>query len=349
MPLARPIRLAAALIAASTVTPALADPTLVGGRSDSRCLTSLHLAEAAFRSTSGSMLWPIPAPATRGTRIVLAPTSRDISGGNAIEADAGTFTIIHGATGEPTTFWATGLSGGRRLVVVEEPFNWRGDWYFTYLVDRSMTPQLLASAFGKGDAGLKPLLGPSRWNPPLVLKDSRSGQYWLIDRGEPYEVMRDWAVHGFTKGAMTTSCRISFGYGPRSDVSTALPAVRRLAAALDQALGPGTGEGTLQQTAALRNAVAHEWANASLRPWALTDAPYNSRGEVDRGLAEWASGVPARQALLRRIEAGYPAAERALGRYYAERFPGRGAPARMARDALDHMFRSYFVFSKRRT
>jgi hypothetical protein len=128
-----------------------------------------------------------------------------------------------------------------------------------------------------------------------------------------------------------------------------LPAVRELAAALDEALGPGTGEGTLHQTAAVRDEVAREWANASLRPWALTDPPYNSRGEVDRGLAEWARGVAAREALLRRIKASYPAAERELARYYAARFERSPALAQLARTALDHMFRSYFVFSKRQS
>jgi hypothetical protein len=116
---------------------------------------------------------------------------------------------------------------------------------------------------------------------------------------------------------------------------------------LDEALGPGTGEGTLHQSARIRTTVDKEWANAAQRPWALTSTPYNSRAEVDAGLREWARGNGARARLLRRIRALYPGAERDLAAYYARRRSGRsGSPSALARKALDHMFRTYFVFSK---
>jgi hypothetical protein len=233
-------------------------------------------------------------------------------------------------------------------VVVDEPFNWRGDWYFVYLVPADFTPERLARERGAANSLLKPVLGNNRWSPPVILQDA-SGEYWLIDRGEPYELMPDWKVYTPARDRMVVKCRISFGYSPAADVSRMLPNVRNLAKALDEALGPGTGEGTLQQTAALRSEVAKAWANASLRPWALTDEPYNSRTEVEHGLEEWARGSAPRTALLDRIRKTYPSAERELGSYYRRAFEHSHQSAeRLARKVLDHMLRSYFVFSKSR-
>jgi hypothetical protein len=339
------------LLMLGAAATASANPRIVGNSRDGRCHDALQLADAAFRSTSGSLLWPIAIPARRTTKIVLRQNARDISGGNAIDVDPSGFATlsrVFAKDQEDTIFWAKGLSSGSRLVVVDEPFNWRGDWYYVYLIAPDMTPERFAKERVSENSTLKPLLGDNRWNPPVALQVARSHDYWLIDRGEPYEVMADWTVYLPAKNGMITPCRISFSYSPREGVSGKLPAVRKLAAALDEVLGPGTGEGTLHQTAAIRDEVAREWANASLRPWALTDPPYNSRAEVERGLAEWAKGNTARAALQRRIMAIYPAAERELARYYAVRFKRTDTSAQgLSRNVLDHMFRSYFVFSKR--
>jgi len=328
--------------------PAVARPSFVGDARDTHCQQALHLAKDAFRSTSGSLLWPIVKPSSPSTQIVLSQNARDISGGDALDVTPSAFTTLpQAADGRAMTYWATHPYRNKRLVITDQPFNWRGDWYSVYLVSADTSPQRFAKERDQEHSALKPLLGDNRWNPPIVLQDVVSHEYWLIDRGEPNEVMPDWTVYLPADGQLTMPCRISFGYTVRQGANEQLPATRKLAAMLDEALGPGTGEGTLQQTAAIRGQVAKEWANASLRPWALTDEPYNSRVEVERGLAEWAKGSVQRTNLLRHIKALYPAAERELASYYAVHFHRAVGPARLlSHQVLDHMLRGYFVFPK---
>jgi hypothetical protein len=143
-------------------------------------------------------------------------------------------------------------------------------------------------------------------------------------------------------------CGIVFGSEPGSRERLLPAEVRALSRLLDEALGPGTDEGTLQPTAGLRNKAAHVRANATFRPWALVSAtPYNSRAEVDAGLEEWARGVRPRRLLLAKIIAAYTPAQRSLATFYERAFGlPRADAAEVAAWALDIIFRSYFVFPR---
>lgn len=335
---------------------AAANPSIVGNGSDPRCVEALGLATAAFRSDSTTLLWPIAQPSRGPMKIVLRQSGADINGGHAIDADPLQFDVLRQQLRDDyavTTYWGKHVSAGKRLVIVAEPHGWRGDWYAVYRLEPDMTPEQLAEQLkaraGSVEAAPKPDLGDNRWNPPIILMDTRSGDYWLIDRGEPYEIMADWRVHAVVRDGLSTPCRISFGHSDSAGLAGMPPAVRQLAAELDEVLGPGTNEGTLRPTAGVRLEVARGWANAALRPWAFTAEPYNSASEVDQGLADWSKGNARRAALRRRIGRIYPAAELALGRYYASRFKDDPSAQDLGRRVLDHMFRSYFIFPKRQS
>ena len=342
-------RLFIALVVTFASDSALARPSIVGSVGDSQCRVALDMANAAFDGRSFSLDWPIPAPPPPA-RIILRQREVDISLGEGIEAESSEFLTLHQPSVKAITiFWSRKAFAGKRLAIVDTPFNWRGDWYATYLVDSGDTPERfikqLAASEENRPAAPKPLLGDNRWNPPTVLTSGTSGPYWIIDRGEPYDTMPDWRVFVPTGPAVHSPCRISFGTDRRPGLARMPAAVRKLAAELDEALGPGTGEGTLQQTAAIRVAVAQAWANAAVRPWALTAKPYNSRTEVEWGLAQWAKASRVRTRLLSRIKHDYPAARRALATFYAAQTPHSPAEKTAAR-VLDYMFRTYFVFSK---
>lgn len=330
---------------------ATATPAIVGNANDARCREALHLASAAFQSNSPTLIWPIAQPSRVTTRIVLRQNDEDISGGYAIDADPAEFAALWQDVLDkhPTTYWAKHAPAAKRLAVVESSAGWRGANYEVYLLSPDATPERFAQQWNadgsRGEAVWKPVLGERRWNPPIVLLDTPSNSYWLIDRGEPYEVMADWQVQVITKQGLASPCRISFGYSDREGLAGMPPAVRRLAAALDEALGPGANEGTLRPTARIRLSVEKRWANAALRPWALTATPYNTRSEVEHGLAEWAKGNRKRTVVLKQIRSVYPAAERALTSFYGARSNSRAKSARdLSAHVLDHMFRSYFVF-----
>lgn len=334
-------------------TSAQAVPSIAGNAHDGRCLAALGMAKAAYRAPDFSVDWPIHRPAGPDSRIIFQQNDADLSGGDAVSAEPTEFTALpQSAAGGGKIYWGRHASAGKRLVITEESVGWRGDWYSLYLVGADQRPQLFArqyTAQSNAESGaLKPALGGQRWNPPIILTSRAPAGYWVIDRGEPYEVMPDWRVFAVGHAGLKPICRIAFGAAARAGLAALPTAVRKLAADLDEALGPGSDEGTLQQTASIRNSVDHASANAAVRPWALTAEPYNSRSEVDAGLAAWARDSRPRTALLKRVASDYPAAKRALAAYYAAH-PRRhfGRSAADADHVLDILFRSYFVFSKR--
>jgi hypothetical protein len=171
----------------------------------------------------------------------------------------------------------------------------------------------------------------------------------VLIRGEPYDVLGSWRVLTPEHGRAAL-CEVEFHPAFKASPSLLPAEVRRLAALFDDALGPGRDEGTLHPTAALRLGTSIEWANAAVRPWALSDNAYNSRADVEAGLDKWAEGVPKRAAVRAAIKAHWPMAEKALQRFYSDTYGVRPEVAlQMARFALDTIYRGNFTFSRSST
>lgn len=328
-------------------------PRLSGDMASPTCQQAHRLAVAAFSSTNATLAWPMPAPDGLGSAYAVHRTSKYTGDRSALAANERIFSIkeIRQSPDElpDKLFWQIEPRDGRRLVVADAPFNWRGDWFYVFLLDAAVTPEALSAQLqpkGDGKAAPKPIIG-GLWTPPLVLTDA-AGALWFIDLGES-GALSDWWVYAIEDGKPRVACHVQFHPLQQSRLSLSLlPApVHGLAALLDEALGPGKDEGTLRPTARIRGQVADAWANAALRPWALVDAPYNTRDEVEAGLTQWAAATPQRAALLRNLHDQTPAAERALAAYYRERFQISPSDARQASAyVVDYMLRSYFVFSR---
>ena len=325
-----------------------AAPVLLGDKSDPRCIETEQMARTAFHSTNPSLLWPVATPEGQQTELILTQASEDITGGGGIIVNNG-FVSRGGDPGRPTIFWRSGKRAGSHLAVVDQPFSWQGDWYAVYLLPPNATADWLLGVL-TDERSIKtptPLLGDSRWAIPLVLTDRKTGRDWLIDRGEPYQALVDWQVYEPAGLRLRPMCRVSFGVPKEGPLSLLPAAVRRFAAAADEALGPGSDEGSQQPTATIRMKVEKDWANAALRPWAITNMPYNTRAEIDRGLSEWARGNGKRRTLRAHIIRSELAAQAPLAAYYAAHL-GKSGPAalRLSRYVLDHNLRSYFIFPK---
>jgi len=322
-------------------------PTLTGNTTSAQCQQALHLAESAFRSTNSSLLWPISSAASP-SKVVLRPKDRDISGGDALAHDSATFARFRNELNARVDilFWQTVPQAGMRFVVAETGHSWRGDNYATFYIPASISREkLLGSMEGHARAGTIAALLEQRWNPPLFLRDSTRRVTWLIDRGEPYEIFADWAVYVPGAKGLDRPCRITFGRHNTIGLAALPGAVRTFASSLDEALGPGRDEGTLQPTARIRLNVQRQWANVSVRPWAATERPYNTLAEVHAGSAEWSRGSTARTRLLRKIQVQQVAARSALASYYRRQFGiNRPTAERMSAFATDYMLRHYFVF-----
>jgi hypothetical protein len=177
-----------------------------------------------------------------------------------------------------------------------------------------------------------------------VLQEKQSGQLWSIDVGQPYAFLGDWRIYVAEPVGLTWRCTVHFRPPVRTAVSLLPPPVRTLARLLDQTLGRGDNEGTLQPTARLRLAVEQTWANAALRPWALGE-PYNTRAEVDAGLPAWSRHGATYRKAYQEIQSQYPRAEHALAVYYHRHFRRTAAEAQsLAAYVLDIALRAHYAF-----
>lgn len=314
-----------------------ASPDLSGEASRPECVDALTLAKSIFASSAKHLYVPLQIPEAWHSHPVLGATEPDISAGDALQA-TDDFEKIPQAI--RSVYWARQAQHGRRLVVTETARGWRGDTYSVHMLDEPVRPDDFMRS-----GGAEPIID-SAWRPPAVFRSSLTGALWLIDVGQPFDIWPAWRV--FVPPERTPVCRVQFR-DPLKDPAEFLPeAVRALLPFLDEAIGPGLDEGTLQQTARLRLHVRHVLANAALRPWAVSEADaYNTRETVNAGLEAWALQSPEQAEMHRTLRAGQPGAEQALAGYYATRFalPVGQADA-LAAWMLDIVFRAHFVFPR---
>lgn len=321
-----------------------APPTATGNVTSPECVDAAVLAQSMFASIAPRLYAPLQIPPGVRSALVLGASESDISGGDALQAtDA--FEKLPQQTNR-SVYWSRAVDAGKRIVVAETAVGWRGDMYSLYLLDGAIEPSSFLNSLevARHDALSVPVVSDS-WRPPLVFQLPDGGKKWFIDVGQPHQVLANWRVHAAE--ATQPSCTILF-LNPSGSTDKGLPtSVRTLVAQLDEALGPGHDEGTLQPTARQRLHAQHVLANAAYRPWALSDGDvYNSRSEVDAGLEEWALAIRSRSRLRGDIVKTYPKAERSLSAYYVRTF---GLSAQKADEVsawvLDLVFRSFFVFS----
>ncbi len=134
----------------TTTTTTTTGPVLVGGETRPECRAALDMATDAFRSTSPVLIWPVPQPDAGLATLALRRKDRDISGGDGIWADPAVFERLQ--LDEPPFdrtifYWQREARGGRQILVVEEPFNWQGSWYYLFLLDPALLPERFAQDY----------------------------------------------------------------------------------------------------------------------------------------------------------------------------------------------------------
>jgi hypothetical protein len=317
------------------------------------------MATTAFDSTNFDLTWPIFAPDAKEASIILSRNGYDISGGDGVTSDATSFDRIpfEAAPGRRDfLYWQHSPAHGQRVVIVDSIGGWRGDRYFLFTVEDQLSQVDFMSSYRTSlvagwvqperfQPPLALVLNDFRWSPPLILKTSGTGEFWVIDQGQFEAGFAPWTVYILGSEGLTSQCRIDFASGSVG-LAEMPKAVRHFASLVNEALGPGNDEGTLQPTARIRVGVDEMWAILSERPWALKGAPYNTRAEVDSGLKEWARDVTSRADLLHRIAKAYDTSERELALFYVQKFDLKPKDAQaFSAFAIDQMLRSYFVFS----
>ena len=323
-----------------------------GQKLRSACAQVLPLAQSQFDSDAFYLYGPPPVPPGYASTFALGPVPGNISGGG-IQYNHKLFRTLTNPAHSPnvTVYWQKTPSLGRRFVLIDEPFNWEGDWYALLSIAADTTPAHFWTEFSSSNRFIGPQI-PGMitvirygWRPPAVFSDNHNGHMWAIDVGASYFFLGSWQVHPLDATAAHSPCTVQFGPPVANAVSLLPAAVGTLASLLDRALGSGQNEGTLHPTGTIRSLVQTMWANVLLRPWALTNRPYNTRAQVDTDLRAWSMENPRHQRIYEDLERQYPLAEHALSRYYRGRFHKSEKTADILADrALDIAFRSYFVF-----
>jgi hypothetical protein len=317
-------------------------PKLEGGEAIAECTQALELARSVFESKSFYLYERPATPNNFASMIVLSRKGLGVSSGDALEADPATFMKFRrrafGLDGQ--TYWQRLPDANTRLVVREVPHSWRGSNFDIFLVRNGMTPEAFATALR---SGALPSISGSKWHPPLVLRNVQSGVLWLIDMNG--EFLGDWPILTMDRHTAAPTCTVRFRPPADAGVELLPQPVQALASMIAATFGDGSDEGTLQTTARRRNFLSHLWANAALRPWALSDSAYNTRAEVDQGLAQWSEQTVTHGAWRESLLAKYELAEDSLAAYYEREFRLSATQAReMAAFALDVGYRSSYIF-----
>jgi hypothetical protein len=325
-------------------TSVMASPHLLNGTSR-ECRDSLIVADAAFTSKSFYLNEAINFRPNADVQIVGQKLPGDISGGLGFVVDKGVFSTIDNRGARPLA-WQSVPKGKLRWVINANPFGWRGDIYTLYAIDKGINPM----AFDPNDAqSTRAIIDAPfvRLIPPVMLRDARTHTVWALDTGDFNQVLGDWSVYAERENGIKKVCTIRFSKPVKTALALLPKAVLLFANELDATMGDGRDEGTLHPTATLRNNIQSAWANAILRPWAMTKQPYNTRRDVDAGLRRWARRAASFNTLYEQIRMQYPIAQQALAELYIERLGKTPQQANMlATRNLDIIYRSHFVFSQ---
>jgi hypothetical protein len=172
------------------------------------------------------------------------------------------------------------------------------------------------------------------------------GRYYILDgyshvrhRVSPRLTLSKIGTSG--KGALACTLRLE----PRDPLTQAPKTVRKFYAQLQQIVGQECNGGTMNAVARLRLAFEATPIRLLFRPWATTKEPYNSRGRVEAGLAEWSLRSFGNYQRYRTVQELYKSAESDLSKFYGEAFGySIDQAASFARANMNWALRSHFTF-----
>lgn len=333
--------------ASSSIDALAASWPKLNNRATVQCTEALQIAKVTFDSDTFYLFAPPAIPANLPSVLVLKPQALDISGGDALEADETVFDKLPlGEEGMPgSIYWQKTAPYGHRLAVLETPFGWRGDMYSLFAVgDKTRSDEFLSEIGSNRTTKKFASIISDSWRPPLIFREIGAERYWFIDVGQPYQFLADWQVYVVEQSGIKPLCTVQFRPNVKRAINLLPRPVRKLARLLDQTMGQGVNEGTLQPTARLRLDVEYTWANAALRPW-VSGTPYNNREEVDAGLKDWSQTGTTYRKVYQAIQRQYPIAEKSLANYYQRHFGQSPSNAKkLSKYILDITLRSHYAF-----
>lgn len=319
-----------------------AEPTVSGNATSQWCQDALAFAQATFHSTTSRLYAPLSIPANLPSEMVLGTLGDDLQTTGKLQFNSQHFTE------QQKRYWQQATPDGVRLVVKATALGAWGDRYTMLQLPAEVSiAQFQSSAEESADDKKYPAFLQESWRPPLVFLHKNTGAYWFMRVGEPYQQLADWEVYGPAATGYQQQCTISFTDVPEQPHQPLPEPMHQLIGLLDQALGLPEDSGTLQPIVRNRLAAKHFWANAALRPWAISKRDsYNSQLQVAAGLKNWSQLNAENLKIYQQIELVLPEAQQSLTAYYQHRF-GLDEPsaAALARWVLEIGYCVNFTFS----
>jgi hypothetical protein len=317
-------------------------PQLEGGAGVPECQRAFDAAREMHRSNENYLYAPFTPSAASGDSLVLHREAVVLLAEDALIHDDTVIERVDYAHGHGRSFWQRRPHQGMQLVVDVDQYGWRGDGYDVY----SVPAATLRATFDTPNHSVPNLepIAVGGGQPPTILRNA-DGLLWFI-AFDGY-ALAPWRVHLAGANAAQPACTISFRPEGRNAFDLLPADVLLFATQIDETLGDGRNEGTLQQTARDRARMQHVWANAVYRPWAVAETSYGSREEVDRGMRRWARQAASFRAQYDAMMEQYPRAEAALAAYYKSEFEITGDQARrVAAYVINAAYTSSYTFHR---
>lgn len=319
-----------------------AQPQLSGNSSSPYCQDALLLAKSVFYSNTPKLYAVTTTPVNFQSTFVLGASGPELPGRGALQHDPQLFTRAD------NLYWQQQAANAKRLVLTETAMGWQGERYALFQLPPELSQQAFIAKDGNTDnIDKESLLLPESWRPPLVFQHQQTGDFWFIDVGEPYQLIGSWQVYQPQPEGYQQSCSIEFTDDSQKPHAPLPDPVQQLIVLLDQTLGYPEDEGTLQPTVRNRLMASHLWANAALRPWAISAKDsYNNKQQVDAGLLQWSLLSKKNLAVYQQIQSLLPLAQQALADYYQGRFTlDHNAATELASWVLEIGYCVNFTFS----
>ncbi|GAB3454740.1 hypothetical protein GCM10027321_06370 [Massilia terrae] len=338
--------LAPLLLAGQTAFARAPDwPRLIGG-TRTECSQAMTLAKLAFHSREYFVFDLHTIPDRFPSKVLLQSANE----GDEVVADSSAFDELDSTPPFPRKlYWGKRLIDGYRLALMVRGHPWREDRYELYVADSAAPPAaVLRNWQSPPDAQVRSIVADAAVTPRIYRTGTQQG-VWALSFGNSEEPLDSWKIWVPAADTLREACSIQFHPAGKRTVYLLPHPVRELEHLLDQTMGSGRYDGSLHSTALLRQAAAHTWGNAALRPWAVASrrGVYNTRKQIDAALDKWATERPGNRQLLTAIRRQYPLAERALDLYYQQRFGLVPALAhRAAAYVLDLAYREHYTFSR---
>lgn len=263
--------------------------------------------------------------------------------------------------------WPKELKDHYTFVRISWAFSWRGDWYSLYWIPSTDLSKMIgdAAAIRSEDTSLPyKLLGSNLWQKPFFLRIKNKVDLIGVIPSRSSDPMNEWTLYIPSKNGELSRCQIQFH--PATDKCntwTDKDRIERIASqffsrksslyalieVLDDIIGPGSNEGTLQTTARIRNYVCKLIVNIAIRPWVLGAMVKKSKKtekiNVENNLEKWSLKNHSFQRQYRKMKYLYPLAEQELADYYKTKFDMDTVKAvSIAKENLERLYMSFFHF-----